>query len=140
MRAKWSSRLARARRAPPCSPLEHAIDDLADRLAAEHAAVERGLEAFEEPDDGPAQLLAHRGRGDAPRRRADRRQGLVHLQQHLAEHRRLDVDGEEEQGLLGARLGLALRRQRHRQDQVIVWVVSGRPRRRDRPASGPGRR
>ena len=49
--------------------------------------------------------------------------GLVHLQQHLAEHRRLDVDGDEEQGLLGARLRLALRRQRHRQDEIIERVV-----------------
>src|SRR5947209_14292108 len=46
---------------------EHAIDDLADRLAAEDAAIERAPEALKEPDDGPGQPLAHRGRGDAPR-------------------------------------------------------------------------
>jgi len=109
---------------PALLALEHAIDDFTDCLAAENAAVERGLQALEEPDDGPAQLRAHRGRRDSPRRRADRRRGLVHLEHHLAEHGRLDVDGHEEQGLLGARLRLALRRHRHRQNQIIVCVVS----------------
>ena len=42
------------------------IDDFADRLAVEQATVERALQTLKQPDDRPAQRLAHRGRRDAP--------------------------------------------------------------------------
>ena len=41
---------------------QHAIGDFADRLAAEHAAIERAFQTLKEPDDRHAQRLAHRGR------------------------------------------------------------------------------
>src|SRR3954469_23882946 len=95
---------------PSLLALEHAIDDFADRLPAEDAAVTRLLEALQEPDDGPGHLLVHRRRGDSPWRRGGGMRWLIQLQNHLADHRRFDVDGEQEERLLGARLGLALGR------------------------------
>src|SRR3954453_23541031 len=53
--------------------LEHAIDNLPDRLASEDAAVGWPLEALQEADDGTGQLLVQGRRGDAPRRRGDGR-------------------------------------------------------------------
>jgi hypothetical protein len=41
----------------------------------------------------------------------------------LAEHRGLDVDGDEEHGHLGAGIRLALRRQRHRQSEIVARVI-----------------
>src|SRR3954447_3949824 len=62
---------------PALLTLEHAIDDFADRLAAEDAAVTRLLEALQEPDDGPGHFLVHRRRGDSPRRRGGAARALI---------------------------------------------------------------
>ncbi len=108
---------------PALLAAQHAVDDLAHDLRAEHARLHRRAQRLQQADHGATQLGVERRGVDAAWRGADVRQAVVHLQQQLGEVAKVDVHRQAEQGLLRRGLGLALQRQRHRGDEVVVLVV-----------------